>query len=346
MRKEMNINVTINTTANANNTKEDTTMRKANKPSTDRENTLKMLVETGANVEIKDSIVYINGINLEELKQSILNQGTINYPGKYRRWVMAQMFRALNHEKGYNGYLKDKNIKYVLKTTEDELRTLVKMQKRDPDEFEIRKGFFNPLVVTAIMRDIQAETVAYLEKKISRGYYGNYGWVYPAVRKGDNVTYGRCSRDIHIREFIRNELVPNMNMAMYNFATARTKDDYKKMYTAFKSFRDCTIDLPKDTKKPVAWVEAFKASGAYYTLENMILNHGCVLRQGGQGSKRNLELARQQYCGREDYFTDFAHCCGFGGYKFLGLMKEVIEENRFDFYAKMDVIYGSKKGRW
>ena len=56
MRKEMNINVTINTT------KEDTTMRKANKPSTDRENTIKMLVETGANVEIKDSIIYINGV--------------------------------------------------------------------------------------------------------------------------------------------------------------------------------------------------------------------------------------------------------------------------------------------
>lgn len=347
MKDINNLNVVVEINANANNTntnKEGNTMANARTSKTSRtskENTLRMLQETGATVEIKDSIVFINGVNMEELKKQLFNQGTVNYTGRYRRFVMAQMFRALNYKDttgrygdGYNGYLKSKDYKYVLKTTEDELKVLARLQKDDPKAFEIRKTFFNPSVIGSIMVHTQKMMIRYLNERYGRNVYVRFykkrGYEFDSISN----LYLRFIAPID-RDCIE---------------VSAVNGDYAKIYKAFCNFHNKVFYMPdtryNQVEKPEAWVEAFKASGAYYTLENMIYNHGCVLVQGGKGSKRNLEIAREKYCGYPNYYIKDAHKAGYGGWRLLGLMKETIKNNDFDFYAKMDVIYGSKKGRW
>lgn len=323
--KNVQVKVEVNT-----NTEKENAMNK--------NDVLRLLAENGSKVEIKDSVVFINGINLDELKKQILAQGTVNYPARYRRWVMAQMFKALNHKKGYQGYLDSHNYNYVLKTTEDELKALAKMQKKNPEEFEIRKTFFTPEVVYSIARYTREQIFEYGQR-----LYG-YDYFYRAVRKGNNVTYSDWHRftvyDFNMTLVLLDSLVE----ALVKY-TECERPDYERIYFLFKEFRNNTIKLPEYTKKPVAWVEAFKASGAYYTLENMIYNHGCVLELNGNfDSKKNLEIFRNRYCGVPTYYTGTAHERGFGGYKFLGLLKETIKKNNFDFYREMDKKYNGY--RW
>lgn len=306
-----------------------------------KEKVLKLLAESGSKVEIKDSVVFINGINLDELKKQILAQGTVNYPTRYRRWVMAQMFKALNHPNGYQGYLNDHNYDYVLKTTEDELKVLAKMQKENPEEFKIRKTFFNPEVVYSIAIYTENQILEYVQMNSDFTY--GYDYFYEARRKGNHVSYGWA-------RFTRDSLNTRLarlydDIRELSRCTMTVCPDYEIMYILFKEFRNHTLLLPENTKKPTAWVEAFKASGAYYTLENMIYNHRCMLELDGScDSKKNLEILRNRYCGVPTYYTDFAHDVGYGGYRFLGLLKEVIKKNNFDFYREMDKKYNGY--RW
>lgn len=328
--KNVQVKVEVNT-----NTEKENTMNK--------NDVLRLLAENGSKVEIKDSVVFINGINLDELKKEILAQGTVNYPARYRRWVMAQMFRALNHKKGYQGYLDSHNYDYVLKTTEDELKVLVKMQKENPEEFEIRKTFFTPQVIYRIARYTKEQIIKHAQERNSFYLY-NYDYFYKAKRKGNNVTYSDWHRFTQLsfnKTLIRLESILDELAKCARYANP----DYECVYFLFQEFRNYTIKLPERTKKPVAWVEAFKASGAYYTLENMIYNHGCVLELNGNfDSKKNLEIFRNRYCGIPTYYTDTAHEMGFGGYRFLGLLKETIKKNNFDFYREMDKKYNGY--RW
>lgn len=348
MKDINNLNVIVEINAGTNNTntnKEGNTMANARTSRTSRtskENTLRMLQETGATVEIKDSIVFINGVNMEELKKQLFNQGTVNYTGRYRRFVMAQMFRALNYKDttgrygdGYNGYLKSKDYKYVLKTTEDELKVLARLQKDDPKAFEIRKTFFNPSVIGSVMVHTQKMMMRYLNECNNRGY------IYVRFYKKKGYEYDSAT-NLYLR------FIAPIDRNFIDVQAAN--GDYAKIYKVFCNFHNKVFYMPdtryNQVEKPEAWVEAFKASGAYYTLENMIYNHGCVLLQGGKGSKRNLEIAREKYCGYPLYYIKDAHEAGYGGWRLLGLMKETIKINDFDFYDKMDTIYGSKKGRW
>ena len=77
------------------------------------------------------------------------------------------------------------------------------------------------------------------------------------------------------------------------------------------------------TPKSKAWINAFKANGAYYTMDNMIKFHGCrfkndmsemlSLDESLSELKKSVETCRP---------TEF--------YKLFGLMKEFIEYNEYD----------------
>ena len=49
---------------------------------------------------------------------------------------------------------------------------------------------------------------------------------------------------------------------------------YKKLNSLLSDF--CEIaEFPPETEKSQAWITAFKNSGAYFTIENLIKYHGC-----------------------------------------------------------------------
>jgi hypothetical protein len=91
------------------------------------------------------------------------------------------------------------------------------------------------------------------------------------------------------------------------------------------------IALPYDTPKSKAWIDAYKGEGAFYTLKNLVMFHGCGIKvdkfdvRYGMGAVAFLNEKLNEYKGE--------------GWRMFALMKKVIADNNFDFYARMNEIY-------
>jgi hypothetical protein len=87
------------------------------------------------------------------------------------------------------------------------------------------------------------------------------------------------------------------------------------------------IELPYDTPKSKAWVDAFKGEGAYYTLKNLVMYHDCdIIIEGlrvihGNTAMNYLHEKLIEYRGE--------------GWRMFALMKKVINDNNFNFTKRM-----------
>jgi hypothetical protein len=90
------------------------------------------------------------------------------------------------------------------------------------------------------------------------------------------------------------------------------------------------VKLPYKTAKSKDWIDAFKGEGAYYTLKNLVMFHGCTVTNRGMIYKgidamRIIEAKLVEYQGE--------------GWRMFALMKKVITDNGFDFDKRMKEIY-------
>ena len=90
------------------------------------------------------------------------------------------------------------------------------------------------------------------------------------------------------------------------------------------------IHLPYDTPKSKAWIDAYKGEGAFYTLKNLVMFHGCGIKVDGRMVYRAaavsvLNKRLNEYKGE--------------GWRMFALMKKVIADNKFDFATRMSEIY-------
>jgi hypothetical protein len=92
------------------------------------------------------------------------------------------------------------------------------------------------------------------------------------------------------------------------------------------------VKLSYDTAKSKVWIDAFKGEGAYYTLKNLVMFHGCTITVPakydigyGNSSISYLKAALDEYKGE--------------GWRMFALMKKVIADNDFDFGERMAEIY-------
>ena len=97
--------------------------------------------------------------------------------------------------------------------------------------------------------------------------------------------------------------------------------NYSDLYTELKKFIKKMNKLPDDTPKCSEWKDAFKGSGAYYSLKNMILFHGVVLKSYGCTNKEESIEHLKRY-------TNDLHIGDF--WRIHMKLKKVIAETGFD----------------
>ena len=104
----------------------------------------------------------------------------------------------------------------------------------------------------------------------------------------------------------------------------------KKVYAQFR--RDI-FRIKYNTPKSKAWIDAYKGEGAFYTLKNLVMFHGCGIKvdkfdiRYGAAAVDVLNKRLNEYKGE--------------GWRMFALMKKVIEDNNFDFGERMAEIYGN-----
>lgn len=249
----------------------------------------------------------------------IYSGGTIPERSLFRRWVMSQMFHMLaatdyrgHYRIGYTEALHRKGYEYQWKMTEEELRVQARLHVNDIENFELRNRWFNRAVADHLCATYIQELEAYLKKL--------------QVRKCKGVPYVRVKGKNIFVEDLRVKIINPLRMARASMTVAKTPQN---LWMAFHKFNALRVQLPWCTKQDTEWVNAFKGSGAYFTMKNLILFHGCKVK-GDNGmfysqipSLSILEHRAEEYSKDRD------------GWRMLAMLKKFLDDNNVDIEAKM-----------
>ncbi len=221
---------------------------------------IKQLEEQG--IDTSNFSINIDGKNLNEfldLAKGNVEHGTVEHK-TFRRWVLAQTWKMLNEpvydpkdrtcKPGWERYMRlNYDYKYQFTMLLEELKVLDKMKKRNcnSEEYEIRKLFFTKDVVLSTCKhalDVATKSSvrynAYFRHKIELQ-------IEEAEQTYSLMTHFSCDNYYGIRGLL-NKFI---NTGILNYISCRERKCQK-------------------------WKDAYKAAGAYYSLQNMILYHDCA----------------------------------------------------------------------
>ena len=274
-------------------------------------------------------IIDENG-NPKKVDDAICNQiiedGYVKNTKLHRRFVMAQMFQALNYvswdkqRTGYNEWLKSFGIKYQFEMMLEEVRVLGKLEERDLETFTERSNFFTKEVIARTMLDYIEKLKAHIN---SNKTYKCKGIPYKKVKAKDIFVE---DLDKKVYTLMRNDIVK-----------VHVARNYNEIYKALKNFMSKMVTIPYTTAKCKDWIDAYKGEGAYYTLKNLVMFHNCGI----------MIWDSERLVDRMVYGIDAVKVLDEKLYKYKGegwrmfaLMKKVIDDNNFDFNKRMNEIYG------
>lgn len=295
-------------------------MEKLNAMGTDTSKYFTVNLENGTKIHL---IIDENGnpVKVEDpIASQIIEDGYVRNTKLHRRFVMAQMFHGLNfkswdgRKEGYNEWLKRFGIKYEFDMMLEEIRVLGKLEVRDTETFVERSHFFTKDIIKATMLDYITELMGHIEKLPKKNCKG--------------VPYKRIkSKDIFVADIDKKVYAPlRHEIHRLTYAT-----NYNEIYRIVKSFMDKMITLPYNTPKSKAWIDAYKGEGAFYTLKNLVMFHGCGIKV----DKFDIRFGMDAVALLNDKLNEYKG----EGWRMFALMKKVIKDNNFDFKARMAEIY-------
>lgn len=255
----------------------------------------------------------LTGVVITPVARMVVEDKQVDNKKLFRRWVTAQTFRMIyepsynyethEYETGWDNYLRNcYDYKYQFSMMLEEFRVLNKLAARDKEEFEERCNFFT--------KDVAVATCKHYIKMFDK-----YFDAHKKKDKKGNVTiklaqYGTVS----VYEYY--DIVNNLKSIIRDIQSCGNYD-YAGLYTYLKKFMSKMNKLPSDTPKCSEWKTAFKGNGAYYTLKNLILFHGCTLRYRNKDeSLETLESCLEAY--------------RYGYWRFYYMLLDVIEYNNFN----------------
>lgn len=244
--------------------------------------------------------------------RGILIAGSVPERRLFRRWVMAQMFRMISSPNGFTGALHDKGYYYQWKQTLEELRVQSILARKDPENFLMRGRFFNKKTVTLMAED-------YL-KKLDRAI----------ARLPEKHCRGRAYKRIGGRNIYSMDIPAYIESIQSLVANLKKANSPGELYKRTKTFVE-NVPLLNTLTHSNDWADAYKGAGAYWTLRNLIMFHGCSLEcfldEEAPDVRRQKSLHKL-----EDLAAKAAK--DRRGYTLLGLLKETIEANGIDIAAE------------
>lgn len=262
--------------------------------------------------------------------KQIVEGGYVSNWKLFRRWVMSQMFHMLRDmDKSYlsfNEVLQHKGYEYQWRMLENELYAQMKMAAHgDYENVGARNRWFGGFVASDMAYDYIKKLRKYVDDnliwKVKKDKDGNEKKTYKHTCKG-NPYIRLQNEDIFVADLERKVYTPLRNLA--NKMGAATT--YKELYDAVREFNKNRKHLAWDTKQADAFIHAYKGSGSYYTMRNLIMFHGARFMKNGRkmsepNSLKELESKAKLY--DEE------------GWKMLGVLKQLIKDNNISVQGKI-----------
>ena len=233
----------------------------------------------------------------------------------FRRWVMAQMFRMLRQMDEYNMTFTDlvrhHGYEYMWKMVVEELRVQARLFKAgDTENLKERDRFFNAEVVLVMMDEYAKEFDKYVSSlKVKHCKGKEYKTIHGTHVFVDDIPAKLTYKTNSLRDRLKNE--------MYNI-------EPDELYLLVSKFNKARTTMKWSTEIPKAFIDAYKGAGAFYTMKNLILFHGCQFSENDKfiGKERSMRLL-------EKYSITLK------GWELLGVMKELIKENDISIEKKI-----------
>ena len=281
-------------------------------------------IENGAAVPVD-----MDDATIDAVGKKIVEGGYVSNWKLFRRWVMSQMFHMLRQMETdkltFNEVLQRKGYEYQWRMLENELYAQVKMSEHgDLDNVGSRNRWFNGDVASDMATDYISKLRKYVDDNLiwKKDKDGKKTESVKHTCKGN--PYVRLqNKDIFVADLERKVYTPLRDLAN-EMAAVPT---YKQLYDAVHKFNKTRKHLEWNTKQANAFINAYKGSGSYYTMRNLIMFHGARFLKGGrkmseEASLKELESKAKSYDAQ--------------GWKMLGVLKKLIKESGIDIQGKMD----------
>ena len=289
-------------------------------------------IENGAAVPVN-----MDDATIDAVGKKIVEGGYVSNWKLFRRWVMSQMFHMLRQMETdkltFNEVLQRKGYEYQWRMLENELYAQVKMSEHgDFDNVGSRNRWFNGDVASDMATDYISKLRKYVDDNliynVKKDKDGNDKKTYKHTCKG--TPYVRLqNKDIFVSDLEKKVYTPLREIAN-EMAAVPT---YKQLYDAVHKFNKNRKHLEWNTKQADAFINAYKGSGAYYTMRNLIMFHGARFLKGGRkmseaASLKELESKAKSYDEQ--------------GWRMLGVLKQLIKESGIDIQGKINEWFKAK----
>lgn len=289
-------------------------------------------IENGAAVPVD-----MDDATIDAVGKKIVEGGYVSNWKLFRRWVMSQMFHMLRQMETdkltFNEVLQRKGYEYQWRMLENELYAQVKMSEHgDLDNVGARNRWFNGDVASDMATDYISKLRKYVDDNliynVKKDKDGNEKKAYKHTCKGN--PYVRLqNKDIFVADLERKVYTPLRDLAN-EMAAVPT---YKQLYSVVRRFNKNRKHLEWNTKQADAFIDAYKGSGSYYTMRNLIMFHGARFLKGGRkmseaNSLKELESKAKSYDGQ--------------GWRMLGVLKQLIKESNIDIQGKINEWFKAK----
>lgn len=283
-------------------------------------------IENGAAVPVD-----MDDATIDAVGKKIVEGGYVSNWKLFRRWVMSQMFHMLRDMekdgKSFNEVLQKKGYEYQWRMLENELYAQMKMcDHKDYENLKARNRWFNGVVAHDMAIDYISKLRSYIDDKciytVKEDKDGNEKKTYKHTCKG-NPYIRLQNENIFVDDLERKVYTPLRDLADKMGAPPT----YKDLYDAVREFNKNRKHLAWETKMSDAFINAYKGSGSYYTMRNLIMFHGARFLKSGRkmseaNSLKKLESKAKSYDEQ--------------GWKMLGVLKQLIKESGIDIQGKIN----------
>ena len=282
-------------------------------------------IENGAAVPVD-----MDDATIDEVCKQIVEGGYVSNWKLFRRWVMSQMFHMLRdmdkNGRTFNEVLQHKGYEYQWRMLENELYAQMKMAAHgDHENAGARNRWFGGFVAADMAYDYIEKLRKYVDNnliyKVKKDAHGNVKKTYKHTCKGN--PYVRLQNDdIFVADLEKKVYAPLGNLArkMYDSNT------YKEVYDAVHEFNKKRKHLAWDTKQADAFITAYKGSGSYYTMRNLIMFHGARFMKNGRKMSETDSLKELE--SKANLYDE-------EGWRMLGVLKQLIKDNNISVQGKI-----------
>lgn len=284
---------------------------------------------TGGNADLLRTVMDLVG--------KIEDSGYLDVDGIVRRWIPSQCLNMVYSEDGFHKSLQRRGYEYSWKVLLDEMKKqMVLFDSKDVEGYAERNRWYNGEIAYYMAKDY----LELLHKFVNGlGEHMHKGRPYKNVK----CNWMNNGKGVHLDEM--GVFFDKLENACSRIKIAKTPKTLYDAVARFNNLRSNIRFCPNGKDICYEFTNAYKAAGAYYTIKDLIMFEDCLMQTDKndsadpisfydirKGNKRKFVEKEESLSALERKAADIvAHGVGSEGYTMLGLLKDFLHYNHFDF---------------